>query len=523
MAVTRGSAFRPEQLWQQAREPMFWLDPALRIVWVNRAWEALTGQSAEAVIGRTCGAHGPDRGGDPIELAASLSPPPEALAGAPAGTTALVPIAGGEPTWRRLEFWPFRDQQGATLGLLGQVRPAEEAASVPESRAHALRVRLMELRERLHRDHGIDSLIGSGPAHDRLMEQVKVAGASDAPVLLVGEPGTGKRLVARVIHGLGQRRHRPLVPIDCEALPADVLERELFASPRPGAADDGADGPPADGPARLAMPEGSALLLGDILATPRDLQARLAAAIQPGGRARDPLAGAHDGPAEGPEVGRGPRGVRVIATTAGDFEEASRRGLIRPDFSCAVSVLVLRLPPLRERAHDLPVLAQHFLERANRRTGGLASGFTARAMAALRAYDWPGNLRELDRVVAAAERRFGERQEGAPASAADGGPALVDVADLPASIRGHLAGSYLPPAAPRGIQPLDELLTEIERRLIESALSKARQNKSRAAEILGISRPRLYRRIKELNLPDADDADPGVGEKAEGREVKIEK
>ncbi len=498
---------------------MFWIDPALRIVWANRAWEALTGQSAESLAGQTCGAHGPDRGGDSVDLAASHSPPPEALAGEPAGTTALVPTADGELSWRRVEFWPFRDPQGAVLGLLGQLRPADETASVPESRAHSHRVRLMGLRERLYRDHGMDALIGSGPWHDRLLRQVRVAAATDVPVLIVGEPGTGKRLVARVIHGLGAGRDRPLVPIDCEALPADALDRELFAPP-----DDADDCDPASARPRLALPDGSTLLIGDIRAMPRDVQARLAAVIDRNGHGRDASR----------QNGRGPSHVRVrvIAVTAGDIEEAARRDVVRADLHCAISVLVLRLPPLRERPHDLPLLAQHFLERANRRTGGRASGLTGPAMAAIQAYDWPGNLRELDRVVVAAERTYRDRSRGEvhdqgtdrDPSPADGGSPerdgslpLIDLADLPAAVRGHLAGAYLPPAAPRQPQPLDELLAEIERRLIESALASARQNKSRAAELLGISRPRLYRRIKELNLPDAEGGDAS-GERVETRE-----
>ena len=125
------------------------------------------------------------------------------------------------------------------------------------------------------------------------------------------------------------------------------------------------------------------------------------------------------------------------------------------------------------------------------------SGFASQALEALTAYDWPGNLPELTRVV-----------EHAHARAAG---ALIAVDDLPATIRGNLGGAYTPPAAPASLKPLDELLTEVERRLIETALRQSRSNKSRAAEILGISRPRLYRRIKELNLPDDDAAEESNG------------
>jgi DNA-binding NtrC family response regulator len=161
-----------------------------------------------------------------------------------------------------------------------------------------------------------------------------------------------------------------------------------------------------------------------------------------------------------------------------------------------LSVLVIPTLPLRERRHDLMLLAQYFLEKANQRTGSTCCGFTSQAELILQTYDWPGNLSELGRVIDVAHDQLRCRTE------AEQSMSLIDVEELPASIRGHLGAAYPPPAVSPSIKPLDELLTEIERRLIETALRRSRQNKSRAAEFLGISRPRLYRRIKELNLPD---------------------
>ncbi len=171
---------------------------------------------------------------------------------------------------------------------------------------------------------------------------------------------------------------------------------------------------------------------------------------------------------------------------------------LRPDLYYALTTLVIRTRPLRERLDELPLLAQSLLERTNARGARQRGGFSPEALAALLAYDWPGNLRELARVVEAAHAR-GEGD-------------WIDVDDLPAAIRGHLGAAYTPPPMPTQVTPLDDLLTQVERRLIEQALQRARQNKSRTAELLGISRPRLYRRIKELNLPDvpdpAEDASP---------------
>ncbi len=122
----------------------------------------------------------------------------------------------------------------------------------------------------------------------------------------------------------------------------------------------------------------------------------------------------------------------------------------------------------------------------------------------LQTYDWPGNLTELGRVIDAAHDQLRSRTEAQKTMP------LIDMEELPASIRGHLGAAYLPPTVSPSMKPLDELLTEIERRLIETALRRARQNKSRAAELLGISRPRLYRRIKELNLPDESGPEEAV-------------
>ncbi|MBV8557890.1 MAG: sigma-54-dependent Fis family transcriptional regulator [Planctomycetaceae bacterium] len=450
MASSRISGAKLESIWQHACEPMFWLSPDFKLLWVNRAWEELTGHPAETVTGLVCRPHGPTRAGDLAGLGGSFYPPPEALAGRPTAGPTLIVHVSGERRWRRIEFWPLRDERGGLLGLLGQVRPADAPPHAPDSEAQRLRFELLEVRNRLHARHGFDTLIGQGPAHRRLLDQVGAAAATSVPVLIVGEPGTGKRLVARTIHQLGPRRQAPLVPFDCAALPAEVLERELFGILE------------GSHSARLVLPDGSTLLIDDILDLPRDLQVRLAANLD--------------------------AKVRLLAMTAGDPEAALRDERLRADLYHALTTLVIRVHPLRERLEELSLLAQHLLERANLRGGRQRSGFSAEAFAVLLAYDWPGNLRELARVVDEAH--------------ATGAGDAIAAEDLPAAIRGSLGAAYNPPPLPPEVLPLDELLTQVERRLIEHALQRARQNKSRAAELLGISRPRLYRRIKELNLPD---------------------
>ena len=461
MGSSRTSTTRLDQILQQSREPAFWLNADLKLTWVNRAWEKLTGHSAETVAGLVCRAHGPTRAGDLQGLAGSLCPPAEALAGTPTSTRALFIHSEGERLWRLVEFWPFHADNGELRGLLGLIREPTVAPLSPSSETQRLRIELMEIRDHAQTRYGLDGIVGQGPAYRRLLDQVATAAGSTAHVLIVGESGTGKHHVARTIHQLGPRRKSPMIPFDVAALPPDVLERELF----------GARGGSAENVAGINFPEGSTLLIGDILELPRDLQAR--------------LAGATYSP------------VRLIGATSGDPEESLRAETLRPDLYFALTTLVIRLQPLRERLEELPLLAQHFLERANQRGGRQRSGFHSETLNALASYDWPGNLREFARVIDDAHGR--------------GHSDAVMVEDLPAAIRGNLAAAYLPPPLPPSVTPLDDLLTDVERRLIENALNRARFNKSRAADLLGISRPRLYRRIKELNIPDPGDGN-GVEE-----------
>lgn len=272
------------------------------------------------------------------------------------------------------------------------------------------------------------------------------------PVLIVGESGTGKRTVARAIHSGGDRANAPLSPFDCAALPPVMLERELF-----GALSD------RESP-RLQFPDGSTVLLTDIMDLPRDLQSLLALALD--------------------------SQARLLATATVEPEKARDQDRLRPDLFYALTTFVIRLLPLRERLEELALLAQHFLERKNLRSERRLAGFDPHAIDVLVGYDWPGNLRELARVIDEAHER----------AKSD----VIRAEDLPAAIRGNLGSAYTPPPIPPPITPLDDLLTQVERRLIEQALGRARQNKSRAAELLDISRPRLYRRIKELNIPDED-------------------
>ena len=198
------------------------------------------------------------------------------------------------------------------------VRGEADGHSVPDTEAGRLHVELLETRRQLHKQVGFDSLLGAGPAHRRLLEQVRLAADSTVPVLILGEAGTGKRHVARVIHQNGPGRSGPLIPFDAEALPAEMLENELFAAR--GVTDSPAhDESPAraSGRPRSVLAPGSTVLFREILMLPRDVQARLLASPD--------------------------RSVRLIGTTVLDPDSALASEQIRPDFYFALTALVVRL------------------------------------------------------------------------------------------------------------------------------------------------------------------------------------
>ncbi len=436
---------------RHAREPIFLLDARRRLIYANPAWEELTGVTLASALGGSCDAHGPTTPPDVSGMLGSFCPPPEALNGQPTSGPTLILRADGQRFWRSVDFWAFHNARGMVFCLLGIIRPEPASPKLSETDTGRLRVELLAVREQLLARHGSDALIGQGPSHRRLLNQVVAASSSELTVTLVGEPGTGKNRVAREIHNRSNRAAAPLIAIDCAALPPQDLERTLF-------------GPIANKAPRTALdlPVGSTLLLSNALDLPRDIQARLASAL--------------DGD------------VRLLATAAADPAQALRDNRLRPDLYYGLTGLVLTLLPLRERLDELPTLAQHFLERANLRGARQRFGFAEDALAALLSYDWPGNLRELARIIESAHNQ-GEGD-------------LIARSDLPNTIRGNLASAYNPPPMPTPVTPLDDLLTQLERRLIDQALRRARHNKSKAADLLAISRPRLYRRIKELELPD---------------------
>jgi len=340
------------------------------------------------------------------------------------------------------------------------------------SRALARRARAAEPRAALFpAGHAApDGLFGRSGGMLAVYKQIALACGADAPVLVMGETGTGKELVARAIHRNGARAARPFVPVNCGALPEGLLESELFGHVR-GAF----TGAVVDKRGLFEEARGGTLFLDEIGEMSKALQVRLLRALElgevrPVGSARATTVDA-----------------RVIAATHRDLERAVSEGSFREDLFYRLHVFVIRVPPLRERREDIPLLAAHFLAGFAARGRG-AAALTSAAVAALATHDWPGNVRELENTL---ERLVAEARGG-----------TIDVPDLPPVFRERPAALEEPLFS--GLPSLQEL----EKRYLRHVLAEVRGNRSRAAEVLGIDRRTLYRMAERFGIELGDDATP---------------
>ncbi len=468
----RRKRLRFDTLFAETADPVFVLGSKRQIVFFNRACETLTGRAADEVAELVCAFQTPDADGEPASLAASLAAPPEVFAGQTQTRETLIPTGHGERISRSIHFIPCRDESGRVLYVIGHVgvTPAPPAESTAPTDLHTT---LLRLRERLYRQFGFDRIVGASPAMGRVLEQTKLAAMTDSHFLIWGEAGAGKELIARTVHRESPRRANPFVAIDCALTPPDVIERDLF-----GSADRGDAGLRRDRVGLVERLGGGTLFVRNSEHLTRDLQARLLDVVRT--TRRDPT---HGRESKSP--------VRLITASRVDPADWATDDAVRPDFYLATSALVIQVPPLRERTEDLPLLAQWCVGQCNATEEKQVTGVSAEAIEVLRGYDWPGNVRELSEVIGEAHRRCAT--------------SVIEPHDLPGRIQGSLGGPLAtPPPEPARIE-LEAKLTETERSLIEQALRRARGNKAAAAELLGISRPRLYRRMVTLGLDGADE------------------
>ncbi len=337
-----------------------------------------------------------------------------------------------------------------------------------------------KLRESLRSSQGLGNMIGRSPEMDKLYRILAKVAQSSHPVLILGESGVGKELVARSIHTNGSHADRPFVPVDCGSLVPTLMESELFGYVK-GAftgANRSKDG-------LLASAEGGTVFLDEIGELPLDLQAKLLRALQE--KEVRPVGATH----------RIAINVRILAATNRDLSAMVEQGRFRKDLYYRLSVVNLRIPPLRERKQDIPLLANHFLERIARESG-TSYTLSDEALRILMEYDWPGNVRELEHSL--------DR-----ACTLCSGPVL-HLGDLPTQLQNfHLqnrrpiaiaAASAAPAGAARG--PVLSL-AQMEKEAILDTLRKLNGDKLLAARLLGIGKTTLYRKLKEygISTPDA--------------------
>jgi two-component system response regulator AtoC len=333
--------------------------------------------------------------------------------------------------------------------------------------ARALEQRRLALENRaLRRDlrdkYRLENVVGRSEAMLQVYKTAARVAASDATVLIQGESGTGKELVARAIHAASPRAQRPFVAVDCGAIAEGVLESELFGHAR-GAF----TGAQATRRGLFEEANQGTLFLDEIGDVGQNLQARLLRALQEGTIRR---VGTNETIAVD---------VRVVAASNRDLEQAVKEGRFREDLFYRLNVVTIRIPPLRDRREDIPLLAEHFAAKHGRQEGAAISP-AARDL--LLAYDWPGNVRELENVIA---RALALNPSG-----------VVTPQDLPDHVRGaHPAAATL--AVVAGAAQERPTLAELERRYAAQVLQETGGNKTRAAEILGIDRKTLYRLLGE--------------------------
>ena len=309
---------------------------------------------------------------------------------------------------------------------------------------------------------------GDSPAVRALYAQLRPLVRGDLPVLLLGETGVGKELLARILHDSSPRRRGPFVAINCAAIPADLLEAEMF-----GIAKGVATGV-TERRGRFQSAEGGTLLLDEIGDMPLELQAKLLRALQE---------------KEVQPVGGAPAAVdiRVIAATNSDLHRHMEEGRFRRDLYFRVAGFALRVPPLRERREDIPALLEAFARAAAREHGKTVRGFTVKALRTLVAYAWPGNVREL------------EHEAGRLVALCPQGEAIDSTMISPDILGGEPAHGT---AAPADTLELEKNVDALERRLISQALAQVGGNRTRAAKLLGVSRNGLAIKMERLGLTE---------------------
>lgn len=324
-------------------------------------------------------------------------------------------------------------------------------------------------------------LVGESLAIQNIFKTIEKVSQTDSTVLITGESGTGKELIARAIHENSPRASKPLVIVNCGAIPAELLEAELFGHMK-GAF----TGATQNRQGRFELAHGGTLFLDEVGDMPLHLQVKILRVLQT--RQFEPV-----GSSRTMEVD-----VRIIAATNRDLEDAIAKKEFRDDLYYRLNVIPVRIPSLRERKSDIPLLVNHFVQQFNEATGHTVEAPTGQIMDALLAYDWPGNIRELENLM---ERLVILKGQGS-----------VDLGDLPHRIFQQYAegrpqgdGALSAWEFPRMVLPqtgldLKEIVDAFENHLVDQALARTGGNKNRASELLSMNRTTLVEKLRKRGM-----------------------
>ena len=464
-------------LFANASEGMLLVDRAGRVVWINdqyrRFLPALGFEREEDFVGH------------PVSNVVQNTQMHQVLE---TGKPILIDLLTNKAGTFVVSRIPLRDEAGGVIGVLGIV-----LFDHPETTLQPLIAKFARLEQDLHdarrelasqrrAKYTFASFVGTSPAAQEVKRQARRAAQSASPVLLLGETGTGKELLAHAIHAASPRAGRAFVSVNMAAVPEALMEAEFFGV-APGAYT-GADKKGRDGKFRLA--DGGTLFLDELGDMPMAVQVKLLRALQDG--EIEPLGSNHLLRCD----------VRVVAATSRDLAQLVRDGQFREDLYYRLNVLPVRVPPLRERQGDIPLLVEALCEDIALRGGSAQHELDGPALALLAAQPWRGNIRELRNVL---------EQLALRSDAAQIGVALVEQVLRASGLERIEPVPAVPPvksdiAVPEGAEdwrPLPERIAALEREAIAAALARTGGNRTAAARLLGISRASLYDKLGDLS------------------------
>ncbi|MGA1795862.1 MAG: sigma-54 interaction domain-containing protein [bacterium] len=438
-----------EAILESISDGVFTVDLEWHITTFNRAAEEITGIPRTEAIGRFCSeVFRSSMCETECALRRTLKTGRRII-----GKTGYIIRADGSRIPISVSTAMLRDKDGRIVGGAETFRDLSEVEA---------------LRQELERRVRIGDLVSRSPLMQKVFEVLPAISASPSTVLILGETGTGKELMARTIHSLSPRSKGPFVAVSCGALPDTLLESELFGY-KAGAF----TGATKDKPGRFDIATGGTLFLDEIGEVSPALQVRLLRVLQE--RTYEPLGATRSETAD----------VRIIVATNKDLAEQTRQGTLREDLYYRVNVVRVELPPLRRRKEDIPLLVEQFIARFNRLQQKSIQGISADALSLLMAHDWPGNVRELENVI---EYSFILCTDG-----------IIGIGHLPEELTAQVAIDATAPTM-KGAHDL------LDTQTIRDALERNAFNRLATARDLGIHKTTLYRKMRKLGiaLPEKD-------------------